>query len=492
MSDAQRRVLRDCFDQWEASVAALQDSETRIRAVLDTTVDGIITIDTHGIVRSFNPAAEKIFGYPATDVIGRNVSTLMPETQRTDHDEILAAHRGVDHAPVSDLVREVVGLRKNGETFPLELAVSDVKVGNDRTFTGIVRDVSERKKMDQALQDERNFVTAILNTAGALILVLDGDARVIRFNRACEQATGCTLEEVRGSFFWDRLVPEDDRPEVQEIFFRLLAGRQRTTFDGPLITADGQRQLVSWSVTTLGAKAGEADYVVCIGIDITERRRAEEALVSIGEDVRREIGRELHDALGQQLTGLSLLTKALELRLAETAQTERQHAAEITALARTAVAEVRRLAHGLYPVELERHGLEAALAELADSTTRHQGPRCRFQRPSPGEPLDKTVALHLFRIAQEAVNNAVKHSDAEDIIIDLSRKESSHQLVIQDNGKGMVDPAPLRGAMGLAIMRYRARLIGAVLDVQSMPGEGTRVLCRIRGGRPFGNQGGTL
>ena len=482
MTSEQRAALTRCIQDWESAAQALRDREAHIQAVLDTTVDGIITIDVGGVIRSFNPAAERIFGYAASEAVGRNVQILMSEPYRDEHDGYIARYVETGQSRIIGVGREVPGRRKNGEIFPLELSVSDVRLGSERFFTGIVRDISERRRLDRALQDERNFVTAILETAGALIVVLDREARIVRFNRACESTTGYTQDEVRGRDVREFLAPDGDREDDVKAFRGLRNGRSRTAYEGPLLRKDGQRRLVAWSNTRLAVSQGGDDYVVCIGIDITERRRAEEALVSIGEEVRREIGRELHDALGPHLTGLSLLTKTLELRLAAAGRSEREQAAEITALSRGAVSEVRRLAHGLYPVELERLGLEAALSELADSHNRREGLLCRFRPPSHPRAGNKTIDLHIYRIAQEAVTNAVKHSRATEILIALSGDHASHQLMVQDNGTGFDCRIPEGRAMGLAIMRYRANLIGAGLDVYSAPGEGTRVTCRIRSG----------
>jgi PAS domain S-box-containing protein len=492
MTPAQRDAMMRCIAGWEASVATLRDREAHIRAVLETTVEGIITIGIDGVIRTFNPAAERIFGYAASEAVGANVSMLMPTPHREKHDRYIARYIETGQSHIIGVGREVPGRRKNGEIFPLELSVSEVRAGSERTFTGVVRDVSERRHMDRALQDERNFVNAILDTAGALILVLDREGRIVRLNRACESTTGYAQEEIRGRILWETLAPDAARDAERDAFFQVLDSGSRTAHEGSVLRKDGQCRLVAWSSSPLPGPAGDVAYVVCTGIDITERRRAQEALVSIGEEVRREIGRELHDALGQQLTGLSLLTKTLELRLADAALSEREQAAEITALSRNAVSEVRRLAHGLYPVELERLGLEAALAELAEShTTRRPGLHCRFERPPHPATGERTIDLHLYRIAQEAVTNAVKHSGATEIVIALSGDSTSYQLTVRDNGVGFDVRIPEGRAMGLAIMRYRAEMIGAGLAVESVPGQGTRVICRIRAGRQAPEQAGS-
>jgi PAS domain S-box-containing protein len=129
------------------------DSAERLRAILETAVEGIITIDERGIVESMNPAAEQIFGYRAVEVIGKNVSVLMPSPYREAHDEYLANYLRTGHAKIIGIGREVVGQRKDGGLFPMDLAVSEVKLSERRLFTGFVRDITERKKAEDRLAE---------------------------------------------------------------------------------------------------------------------------------------------------------------------------------------------------------------------------------------------------------------------------------------------------------------------------------------------------
>jgi PAS domain S-box-containing protein len=133
--------------------SAFRDSEERLRAILETAVEGIITIDERGIIESMNPAAEKIFGYKAAEMIGKNVSVLMPSPYREEHDGYLANYLRTGHAKIIGIGREVVGERKDGSMFPMDLAVSEVKLADKRLFTGFVRDITERKRAEEKLAD---------------------------------------------------------------------------------------------------------------------------------------------------------------------------------------------------------------------------------------------------------------------------------------------------------------------------------------------------
>ena len=144
-------IARDIADKKKAE-EAVRDSEARIRAVVDNAVDGIVTIDSDGIVQSFNPSAEVIFDYPAAEVIGQPVSILMPEPDRSSHGGYIASYMETGRAKILGMVQEVMGQRRDGSTFPMELAVNEFKVGGRKAFTGIVRDISDRAEAEFALE----------------------------------------------------------------------------------------------------------------------------------------------------------------------------------------------------------------------------------------------------------------------------------------------------------------------------------------------------
>jgi len=174
-------IVRDITER-KAHENRLLDAEHRMRAVIETVVDGIVTIDSRGMVCSFNPAAEDIFGYSANEVIGRNVNLLMPNPYRTEHDTYLSNYLTSGERKIIGIGREVTGLRKDGATFPMELAVSEMEVSGERMFTGIVRDITERKRLDRMKSEFISTVSHELRTPltsirGALSLVLSKAAK---------------------------------------------------------------------------------------------------------------------------------------------------------------------------------------------------------------------------------------------------------------------------------------------------------------------------
>jgi len=161
--------------------AALRDSEQRLRAILETAVEGIITIDERGTIESVNPAAEKLFGYRASEALGQNISLLMPSPYREQHDRYLSHYRDTGERKIIGIGREVSGQRKDGSVFPLELAVSEVRLAGRRIFTGFVRDISRRKQAEQELLEVNEDLTRFNRAA------VDRELRMIELKREVNQ-----------------------------------------------------------------------------------------------------------------------------------------------------------------------------------------------------------------------------------------------------------------------------------------------------------------
>ena len=196
--------LADCIEQELGQAQLLNTTQvlafqqSRFRAVLDTVVDGIITIDAKGNIETFNPAAEYLFGYSKKEVIGRNVKCLMPEPYYSEHDGYLKNFHDSGQAKIIGIGREVVGKRKDGSTFPMELAVDAMDVGGVKMFTGIVRDISERHQAEQSLRDREQQMSAILQNVVDGIVTIDQKGMIKTFNPAAERLFGYVESDVVG------------------------------------------------------------------------------------------------------------------------------------------------------------------------------------------------------------------------------------------------------------------------------------------------------
>lgn len=332
---------------------ALRVSEERHYAILETAVNAIVTIDEQGVIQSANTATEKLFGFAKEEMLGKNISMLMPSPYREQHDHYLSNYRHTGERKVIGIGREVLAQRKDGSVFPVDLSIGEVLLPQGRIFTGIIRDISDRKELEQKI-------------------------------------------------------------------------------------------------------------------------------LEISEEEQQRIGQDIHDDLCQQLAAIGCLAKVSHQRLKQTHSEEADGLSDIVRLISQANIRAREMSRGLVPVVLDSDGLMAALGELATGTEKIFRITCRFWCDTPVYVRDNKTAVQLYRIAQEAVGNAIKHSNADRIEISLALSEGNIQLCIRDNGEGIPDHVPGRGTgMGLLTMTHRAKMIGGQLIVSQVEIGGTQVLCIV-------------
>jgi signal transduction histidine kinase len=269
-----------------------------------------------------------------------------------------------------------------------------------------------------------------------------------------------------------RLLPDQQESQAAiEDVRGALAGRPLRRIEYAITRKDGGRRTVELHVAPF------PEGVVAEMIDVTGRRRLERELMDVGADLQRRIGQDLHDGLGQMLTGVAFQARALEKRLARLCPQETPKAAAILSLVNDAISQTRALARGLSPVDVAEEGLMGALETCAANVQALTGIRCTFECPEPVPVADNDVATHLYHIAQEAATNAARHAHAANIVIGLSQRDGSMHLTVRDDGVGPPQNLGETPGLGLKIMGYRARMIGAGFEVTRNEGGGTTVLC---------------
>jgi PAS domain S-box-containing protein len=284
-------------------------SQLRLDSIIHSAMDAIITTDQEQNVILFNRAAEQMFGCAAEDAVGRPLDRFLPARFREAHRRQVEAfgHSNVTSRRMGKL-GTVVGLRSNGEEFPIEAAISHVSVEGKRYYTVILRDITEHQRVLEELRRQHAFIEAVLETVAALVVVLDREGRILRFNRACEQATGYSSEEVIGRMVWDFLVGPEEVESVKSVFGHLVAGEPRQEHEHDWVGKDGRRRRIAWANTVMTDVEGRADCVVATGIDVTELKQIQEQLRrteriaelgTLASGMAHEIGTPMNVILGR-------------------------------------------------------------------------------------------------------------------------------------------------------------------------------------------------
>ena len=278
-ADALRQARNDLAMQVDAQSADLRDSNERLRSIIDSAVDGIIVIDRTGRIEAFNRGAERLFGYPQSEVVGRNVSMLMPSPDHEHHDAYLARYLDTGAATIIGSGREVSGRRRNGTTFPLHLSVGEMSINGERKFTGMLHDLSERVRLEEELRTSEARWRSVIDSAVDGIVVIDGHGRIEAFNPAAERLFEYQEREVIGRNV-NLLMPAPYHEEHDTYLARHLAtGVQKIIGTGREVTGrrrDGSTFPLHLSVGKM--TVGGAPKFTGILHDLSARVRIEEQL----------------------------------------------------------------------------------------------------------------------------------------------------------------------------------------------------------------------
>jgi PAS domain S-box-containing protein len=351
---------------------------------------------------------------------------------------------------------------------------------------GTAQDITERKRAEEALHQSEEKFQRIAGHIQDVLYSVDMETREFRYlSPAFEKMFGYTEEDIRRgggrAAFLGRIIEKQALgAEEQARRLEQLKGgpADGTTFcheeqwrckDGTLKTIEDR-----WIPVYQSGRLVSTEGLLC---DVTERKQLEDQLLEISEREQRRIGQDLHDGLCQHLAGVGFMSKALAQKLARHAPAEAGDARVVANLIRQAINDARAIAAGLHPVKKEANSAMVALQEMATNIGNMFRVQCVFTCEPPVLIEDNDAATHLYRIAQEAANNAIRHGKAKHIGITLAETGGLVTLTVKDDGKGIPQPLPTDRGIGIDIMNHRARMIGGTLDLGPAPDGGTVLTC---------------
>lgn len=370
---------------------------------------------------------------------------------------------------VALLISSLTSLRKRAEA-ALQQSYDQLEIRIDQRTTEL------RRSNDLLRESEERFRLLVEGVADYAMVMLDSQGRIVSWNQGAERIFGYSHEQAIGqdiSAFYTATEIAKAKPAV-DLLDAATQGRHED--EGWRVRHDGAPFWANVITTTLRDEHGKPRGFAQVTRDVTELRRLEKELLEISEREQLRIGHDLHDGIGQELTGIALLAQNLQQKLATHRVGESSDAARIAALINHALQETRRLARGFSPIELGPAGLHTALADLATKVQLALAGKCSVICRGEARVQDDSVAVHLFRIAQEAINNAARHASPSEIRVELDIMAGVLTLGVHDNGTGIARNGVTGKGMGISVMRYRARMIGATLDIRS-GSFGTSVIC---------------
>ncbi len=373
-------------------------------------------------------------------------------------------------------------------------------------------DVTDRKLAQESLREQRDFIAAVLDTTSTLVVVLDPHGRIVRFNRACEELTGRSSDEMAGTTIWNWLLLPAEVEQVKEVLARLCAGQFPIRYENSWFVRDNQRRYIDWSNTALLDERGSVSYVISTGMDITERRQAEVRLKALNESLEERVAQRtrdaetqaaqlrrlaieltqvenrerhrlaavLHDDVQQLLLGARLRVAAAQREFGDTAVQNLLRAADDAIGG--AISTCRSLSVELAPPVLSMSGLTAALMWLGAQMQERFGLNVAITGDNSIDPRDEDVAILVFQAVRELLVNVVKHAQVPNAMVTMTGVEGQRlEIIVEDSGVGFDPCNELQAVaapetLGLFSVGERLKLLGGDLIIESSPGQGTRAI----------------
>jgi len=469
---------------------AVREGEDRYHHLFNELNDAVFVAEVEtGVIIEANQQAEVLLGKGFDEIIGMHQSELHPPDKAEQYQAMFAAH--IEKGRAADSDAQVV--RKDGTIVPVSISASTLTLHGKRFVMGLFRDMTEPKRVEEALREERDRAQKYLDVAGVMLAVVDADEQIsLMNNKGCE-VLGYSEREVIGQNWFNLLVPERCREEVRGIFRQLMAGQIGPVeyYENALLTKNGAERIMAFHNTVLTDEDGSICAALCSGEDITERKEAERQLriyqqrlralaarlSSVEERERRAIAAGLHDDISQALALCKM--KMAGLDESSSPSDVASTSGEVRGLLDEAINRTRSLTFQLSPPVLYELGFVPAIEWLAEQLEEEHGVVFSIQQYSQPPLIDDEVGIVLFRAVRELLINVVKHAQTNTARVCIDGNGDQVRVVVQDAGVGF-DMAQLDSpghppGFGLFDVRERLDYIGGSLQIESQPGAGTRV-----------------
>lgn len=500
---AEEQRMLERTGQLEAASRSLALSEARLQGIFDSATDAMLTTDAQQRIVSANPSAARLFRCERRDLVGASLDRLIPVRFHAAHRSYVQAFGANEQHPRRmGGSREVMGLRADGEEFPIDASISHLQVDGLRLYTVILRDITRRRKDEAALRESKAKLEAALASMNDSVLITDAEGRCVEFNDAFVsfhrfgRREECSQTPAEYAQVLEVLLHDGTpAPLSQWAALRALNGETASNVEHVLRRKDtGETWVGSYSFAPIRSREGDIVGSVVTARDISKIKKAQADLADshaqlqlligaqhrIQEDERRRIARELHDDLQQSLAAIRMDTVAIGERIASGREGAQALLLRIDKLAAAAIASTRRIVSDLRPEMLEELGLVPALEVLTQQFAERTDSTCTLACAADAtEDLASrpTLCTCLFRVVQESLNNVAKHAGASEVGVRLCRRDDlAVLLTVTDNGCGMAADAPRKlKSFGLQGMAERVRAMGGVLRVESRLGSGTTI-----------------
>jgi len=483
----------------------MRQSEQRFRTVAETATDTIITIDQNSRILFANSSAEHLFGYSQQELLGQPMTMLMPDRFRGMHEQALADYLKTGKRQNTWDSMELTGLHRDGKELSLEVAFGEVRENGEHTFTGIIRDISERKRADEAVRSSERRFSSAFNANPTLSTISTLDGRFLNVNERFVETSGFSREEVVGKTALE--IGMWPNPDNRLRLMQALKEKGYVRgFEVELRTKSGERRMLLLSVERI-----ELEGQPCLlhsGQDITDRTLAEAALRHSEERLRalsarvqyvreeegKRIARAIHDELGGALTGLRWDLEGIAENLAgspngKNATEIRDKIPPMLDLIESTINTVRRISSDLRPPFLDDLGLIAAIEWQLQQFQTRTGIDCDFETTLEKWDLDPDRATAVFRILQEILTNVLRHSEATQVQVEIHSESDMIVLSVRDNGRGITESDKTNPrSLGLLGMRERALFFGGEVVIAGETGKGTTVAVRVPGADAISKQ----